>query len=70
MWQRKLTRLGKEQEKLDKEISRLNSKLGNARFVDNAPAEVVAKEREKLSNAESTLNQLQDQVDQVKVTVL
>lgn len=57
-----LTRLGKEQEKLDKEISRLNSKLGNARFVDNAPAEVVAKEREKLSNAESTLNQLQDQV--------
>ncbi|MFZ8929587.1 MAG: class I tRNA ligase family protein, partial [Pseudohongiellaceae bacterium] len=57
-----LARLHKEKEKLDKEITRLSSKLINAKFVDNAPAEVVAKEKEKLSNAKTTLNQLQEQI--------
>ena len=61
-----LDRLGKEQDKLKKEIGRLSGKLGNAKFVDNAPNEVVAKEREKLSNAETTLIQLQDQMQKLK----
>jgi len=61
-----LDRLGKEQDKLKKEIGRLSGKLGNAKFVDNAPNEVVAKERKKLSNAESTLIQLQDQISKLE----
>ena len=61
-----LARLGKELDKQEKEIARLSGKLGNARFADNAPEEVVAKEKEKLSNAETTLNQLQDQVSKLK----
>jgi len=61
-----LGRLAKEQEKLEKEIGRLSGKLGNARFVDNAPADVVAKEKEKLSNAETTLNQLQEQMSKLQ----
>jgi len=61
-----LGRLAKEQEKLKKEIGRLSGKLGNARFVDNAPADVVAKEKEKLSNAETTLGQLQEQMQKLK----
>ncbi|MDG2175635.1 MAG: valine--tRNA ligase [Gammaproteobacteria bacterium] len=61
-----LDRLGKEQDKLKKEIGRLSGKLGNAKFVDNAPNEVVAKEREKLSNAESTLIQLQNQISKLE----
>ncbi len=61
-----LARLGREQDKLHKEIGRLSGKLGNAKFVDNAPADVVAREKEKLSNAETTLNQLQDQVTKLK----
>ncbi len=61
-----LGRLAKERDKLEKEIARLAGKLGNAKFVENAPTDVVAKEREKLSNAESTLNQLQDQVDKLE----
>jgi len=61
-----LARLGKELDKQEKEIARLSGKLGNARFVDNAPEEVVAKEKEKLSNAKTTLNQLQDQVSKLK----
>ncbi len=61
-----LARLGREQDKLNKEIARLGGKLGNAKFVDNAPADVVAREKEKLSNAETTLNQLNDQVTKLK----
>ena len=61
-----LGRLAKERDKLEKEIARLSGKLGNARFVDNAPADVVAKEKEKLSNAQATLNQLQEQVGKLE----
>ena len=61
-----LARLAKERDKLEKEIARLSGKLGNAKFVDNAPADVVAKEKEKLSNAEATLNQLQEQVGKLE----
>ena len=42
-------RLGKELKKLDGEMKRLEGKLGNAKFVANAPDEVVAEEREKLA---------------------
>src|SRR5690606_26061434 len=41
-----LARLDKEIDKLVKEMERIDTKLGNARFVDNAPREVVDKERE------------------------
>jgi len=61
-----LGRLDKEQEKLGKEIARLNGKLGNARFIENAPADVVAGEREKLSNAENTLAQLTEQINKLQ----
>ncbi|WP_421923732.1 valine--tRNA ligase [Maricaulis maris] len=43
-------RLAKEVAKLDGEITRLEKKLGNERFVANAPAEVVAEQREKLTD--------------------
>ena len=40
-------RLTKEIAKVEDEISRLDKKLGNERFVANAPAEVVDGERAK-----------------------
>lgn len=43
-----LARLNKKLDKLAKEIKRLEGKLGNQKFVANAPAEVVAIEKEKL----------------------
>ena len=55
-----LARLDREIEKSALEAKKLSGKLGNARFVDNAPEEVVAKERQKLSDVESTLAQLQE----------
>jgi valyl-tRNA synthetase len=61
-----LARLDKEKGKLEGEIARLSGKLGNAKFVDNAPADVVAREQEKLSNAQTTLGQLLEQVTKLQ----
>ncbi|MDC1512886.1 valine--tRNA ligase [Porticoccaceae bacterium] len=55
-----LARLDREIEKNALEAKKLSGKLSNAKFVDNAPAEVVAKERQKLNDFESSLSQLQD----------
>ena len=55
-------RLGKEIEKLQAEIARVNTQLGNTRFVANAPPAVVAKERERLSTNDASLVQLQEQL--------
>ena len=41
-------RLDKELNKNSKEINRVEGKLSNQKFVDNAPSDVVAKEKAKL----------------------
>ncbi len=43
-------RIGKEVAKLDGEIKRLEGKLGNERFIANAPEALVAEQREKLAD--------------------
>ena len=42
-----LARLDKEMQKLEKDLAGVNAKLGNEGFVSRAPAEVVARERER-----------------------
>ena len=42
-----LEKLAREQGKLEKELERIVGKLGNEKFMSNAPEAVVAKEREK-----------------------
>ncbi|MDF1832276.1 MAG: valine--tRNA ligase, partial [Porticoccaceae bacterium] len=56
-----LARLNKELGKLNKERGRLNGKLSNEKFISNAPDDVVAKERQKLSEVESALSRLEEQ---------
>ncbi|TCI04918.1 valine--tRNA ligase [Corallincola luteus] len=56
-----LARLGKQVEKLTKELGRLKGKLSNDKFVSNAPEAVIVKEREKLADAENQLAKLQEQ---------
>ncbi|HEX9006473.1 MAG TPA: class I tRNA ligase family protein, partial [Bacteroidota bacterium] len=58
--------LAVERQRLQKEIDRIaamaaavRGKLENARFVERAPADVVAREREKLASFELTLAKLQ-----------
>ena len=53
-----LSRLDREIEKLTTDVEKLSIKLGNSQFVANAPAEVVAKEQQKLCKLKSSLDQL------------
>jgi valyl-tRNA synthetase len=56
-----LLRLGREIDRLEKDLSRIKAKLDNASFVDKAPAAVVAKEQEKLQAQQQALETLQEQ---------
>lgn len=56
-----LGRLDKEIQRLEGEVKRVGGKLNNAGFVDKAPAEVIAKERAKLAEAEQALAKLAEQ---------
>ena len=52
-------RLGKEADKLGGEISRIEKKLGNPKFVEKAPEEVVEGEREKMAEFAERLEKVQ-----------
>jgi valyl-tRNA synthetase len=56
-----LARLSREIDKLRKERDRLQSKLDNENFTRRAPADVVEKERKKLEDVLTALNNLESQ---------
>jgi len=58
-------RLGKEVARLEGEIGKARGKLGNASFVERAPAKIVAQERERLAGFEATLGKLREQLDKL-----
>jgi valyl-tRNA synthetase len=60
-----LARLGKRRSKVEQELARATTKLGNDSFVQNAPAEVVAQERERLEGFKRELAQLAEQHERV-----
>ncbi|HAT1595465.1 TPA: valine--tRNA ligase [Legionella pneumophila] len=53
-----LSRLNKELAKLDKDIDLAQGKLNNPKFTDKAPAEIIAKEKEKLAQAQLAKDKL------------
>jgi valyl-tRNA synthetase len=60
-----LSRLDREIEKLSGEERKLRGKLENEKFTANAPAPVVAKEREKLTDTQGSLAQLTTKRDAI-----
>ena len=61
-----IERLGKEIDKLKKEVQRAEGKLKNPRFADNAPADVVQKERDKVTEYRSSLARFEEQLEKIK----
>ena len=61
-----ISRLEKQSEKLEKEISKLAGMLNNERFVANAPEDVLAKNREALADAQSKQEKVQEQLTSLK----
>ncbi len=61
-----LARITKAMEKIEKDVSRTRGKLGNEKFVSNAPEAVIEKERGKLEEGEKALAKLKEQFDTIQ----
>lgn len=61
-----IERLNKKINKLDQETKRLSGKLSNKKFVDNAPLEVVEKEKEKLQAFNNDKDKLRTQLAKIQ----
>jgi valyl-tRNA synthetase len=59
-------RLSKEIERLNGEVTKAQAKLGNASFVERAPAAVVAQEKERLAGFSATVEKLNAQLSRLK----
>jgi valyl-tRNA synthetase len=59
-------RLAKEVARLETELSRARAKLANKGFVERAPAEVVALEKERMASFSATLAKLKPQLDKLQ----
>jgi valyl-tRNA synthetase len=62
-----LVRLNKEIHKIRKDLPRIEGKLNNAHFIERAPQDVVDKEKAKLTNLHSTLNNLEQQMQKIRM---
>ncbi len=60
-----IARLEKQQQKTEQTVKQLTGKLNNDKFVNNAPAAVVEKERTKLADAQSELDGIAEQLQQL-----
>jgi valyl-tRNA synthetase len=61
-----LARLGKQLRRETADLRKSEGKLGNARFVENAPEAVVEQERERLAAHRATVEKLEAQVRQLE----
>lgn len=59
------SRLNKEIVKLEKDLTKSQQKLNNPNYVNKAPSDVVAKERERLDHSQATLDKLREQLARI-----
>ena len=57
-----LARLNKQLEKAAKDLAKVTGKLSNEKFVNNAPEAVIAKERAKQAELQTTCDKLNEQI--------
>ncbi|MEI6708584.1 MAG: valine--tRNA ligase [Methylococcales bacterium] len=61
-----LIRLDKEIQKISKELPRIEGKLSSSNFIDKAPPDVIDKEKAKLADLHSILNNLEQQRSKIQ----
>ncbi len=60
-----LDRLAKRLRKAEVDLSKLEVKLGNSQFAKNAPADIVAKDQQRLEELRTEIGQLSAQTARV-----
>jgi valyl-tRNA synthetase len=58
-------RLDKQKQKAGADLAKTRAKLGNDKFVNNAPADVVTQERQRAVDFEKTIAQLDEQLEKL-----
>jgi len=58
-------RLEKQKQKAEADLTKTRAKLGNDKFVNNAPADVVTQERQRAVDFEKTIVQLDEQLEKL-----
>jgi len=61
-----LTKLDKELVKVSEQLKKVETKLGNSKFLANAPAEVVAGEKEKQETLSAKLTKINESIARLK----
>jgi len=61
-----IARLEKEIQRIEKDLPRIEGKLNNPKFIDKAPQEVIAKEKDKLATLKSSLHNLNEQLTKIR----
>ena len=65
-YDKEIQRLEKEKEKLENELNRVKGKLSNEGFVNNAPEQIVNKEKEKLHKYEDMMDKVLERLSNLK----
>ena len=63
--EKELTKLQKQKEKLETQIKKTDAKLGNSKFLANAPDEIVAKEKGKLETLTSKMEKIKESMERL-----
>jgi valyl-tRNA synthetase len=64
--EQELTKLGKEKEKVVVQLKKVESKLGNSKFLDNAPQDVIEGEKEKQVTLSAKLEKIEESIERLK----
>jgi valyl-tRNA synthetase len=64
--EQELAKLEKAVDKVSLQLKKVEGKLGNSKFLDNAPAEVVAGEKEKQETMSAKLAKINESMERLK----
>ena len=59
------SRISKQRERIATDLKRSQGKLGNEKFVNNAPADVVTQEKQRVTEFERQISQLDEQLERL-----